>query len=260
MSGMGKGGMDKGRVARYFKKSLHTYDQHAVVQQQAARNLVSSLKEVNQSPYTTVFEAGCCTGILTCELLKEVDAEYYYLNDLVEDFGEIVLDKLGGDAKTKIEPTFGDIEQIELPEEIDLFISSSTLQWLDDVPATLLNICQKLNQKGQLAISFFTQGTLAELTDFTGSALQYADRAAMVKSLSAYMDILVNEVREYTLYFQEELDVLRHVQQTGVGGVDEFRWNKKKLLEYKQYYSQLRVKDEGLPLTYVNAEIIAIKR
>lgn len=251
--------VDKERLARYFRKSIGTYDQAAAVQLATADDLLLALKECGYEKFETVLEAGCCTGLLTEKLLSEFAINHLFINDLVADFEEILLRRIGTENQHKTISLFGDIEQIELPDSFDMFISSSTLQWLDDARDTITRVCRNVNEGGVIAISFFIQGTLQEVSGFTGIGLQYADPSDIKQSLAGEMDVLWEEVKEYTLRFHTVKEVLRHVQHTGVGGIEPFRWNRKRLADFEQYYSELGEKNR-LPLTYKNAVLIAQKR
>jgi len=62
------------------------------------------------------------------------------------------------------------------------------------------------------------------------------------------------------LFFPSVRAVLRHIRQTGVGGVDRERWNLGQLKEFERRYVEQFSSDDGLPLTYISTFVIAEKK
>ena len=104
------------------------------VQQKVGRSLIDMLGDYPKMRFDRVLEIGCCTGVMTEMFLANHTAGTLYLNDLVPEFYEIVRDRFADRADTVIEPLFGDIETLDIPSDLDLVLSSSTFQWLGDLP------------------------------------------------------------------------------------------------------------------------------
>ncbi len=253
--------VDKDNVAQTFFNNQLSYDDSAVIQKALAFRLAEQLHAQGYRRFAVALEAGCGTGNLTCEMVKRFDVESLYLNDLVSAFYQQVKQKIPDENRTDIVPFWGDIETLDIVENLDVFISGSTLQWLHDPVAFIEKIVKKLAVGGVIAISFFTEGTLKEVKDFTGVGLDYSCHAGIGQVLARLTDVLVQEKIEKKLYFKTVKDVLYHIKKTGVGGVRKnYRWTRKTYHQFEQYYEALYVPEKGLPMTYVSSIFIAEKK
>lgn len=252
--------VNKENIARSFLKGKKTYDQHAKVQQKVGRKLVDMLDDYPKLRYDRVLEIGCCTGAMTEMFLAGRKVGKLYLNDLVTEFYDPVRERLAELSDGVIEPLFGDIEHLDLPDDLDLILSSSTFQWLTDLPGSFAKIAASLKKDGYLAFSLFGPGTLTEFRQLTGVGLSY-------KAIGNVLDILAKDfilqfvdTEKHRLYFTTPRQVLRHLQATGVGGVGGFRWTGRRLREFEEAYIRLFGTPAGVPVTYVTSYIIASKK
>ncbi len=250
---------DKTKIARSFFKGRQTYDQHARVQQKVGRKLVDMLDTYPMLRYDRVLEIGCCTGAMTEMLLAGRRIGTLYLNDLVSEFHDLVLERLGGRA-AGIVPLFGDIEDLDLPTDLDLVLSSSTFQWLVDLPGSLTRITASLKRGGCLAFSLFGPGTLTEFRQLTGVGLGYAALGNIMDLLAKDFVLQFVDSETYRLYFTSPREVLRHLRATGVGGVGEFRWTSRKLRQFEEAYIRRFGTPSGVPVTYVTSYVIGSKK
>ena len=78
------------------------------------------------------------------DALPAAAGETLYLNDLVADFGASVRSGIPEERMPDLQPWFGDIEGLPLPERLTLVISSATFQWLADLPGFLHRLAQAL--------------------------------------------------------------------------------------------------------------------
>ncbi len=252
--------LDKEIIARCFLRGQHTYDQHATVQKKVSRQLIDLLSDHPQIQYDRVLEVGCCTGSMTMDLIKAHTIGKLYLNDLVPDFFKIVKERLSEESKQKIEPRFGDIEALELPGNLNLVISSSTFQWLNNLDAFFRKVSMALNENGFLVFSLFGPGTLAEFKKLTGVGLEYAPLNGILEILQRYFTVAFSETRNDTLYFETPRDVLRHLKATGVGGVSEHRWTSKGLLQFEAEYREQFGTEKGIPVSFSSLFVVASKK
>ena len=252
--------VDKEKVARSFLRGQHTYDAHAIIQYKVSRNLVDKLSHHSQISYANVLEIGCCTGNLTELLLQNFPIENLYLNDLVPHFQEIVCERVSGMDKGAIIPMFGDIEKIELPENLDLVVSSATFQWLADIKELFGKISHSLQPEGYLVFSIFGPGTLAEFREITGIGLEYSPIGELLDMLENDFHIEEEETSKEVLFFSSPKEVLRHLQATGVGGVQEYKWTPNKLRNFEEAYADRFGGTSGVPVTYMSSYILASKK
>jgi malonyl-CoA O-methyltransferase len=251
---------DKEKIARSFLRGRLTYDQHAEVQRKVGRRLVDMLADYPMIGYDRVLEIGCCTGAMTETFLARHAVGLLYLNDLVPDFYESVRERFAGRTKTVIAPLFGDIEELQLPPELDLVLSSSTFQWLADLAGFFQKIARSLTDRGYLAFSLFGPGTLTEFKQLTGIGLQYHALGKVLDMLKDDFVVRFFDTEKHHILFTSPRAVLRHLQATGVGGVSEFRWSSRTLRSFEDQYARRFGSAAGVPVTYVTSSVIASKK
>ncbi len=252
--------LDKEKIARCFLRGQKTYDQHATVQKKVSRKLIQLLGEYPEISYDRVLEIGCCTGSMTEELVRHHTIAKLFLNDLVPDFYKTVQERLPDEVTRIIEPKFGDIEAVELPENLDLVISSSTFQWLVDIKTFFSNVSNALRANGYIVFSIFGPGTLAEIKELTEVGLEYAPLGGMLDILEDKFRIELADTVKDVLYFATPREILRHLQATGVGGVSEHRWTSQGLLQFEADYIEKFGTSSGVPITFVSSFVVASKK
>jgi malonyl-CoA O-methyltransferase len=210
--------------------------------------------------YGRVLEIGCCTGAMTEMFLARYTVGLFYLNDLVPDFYDSVRKRLAGRTDGVIAPLFGDLEELDLPTDLDLVLSSSTFQWLADLAGFFRKIAGSLTDQGYLAFSLFGPGTLAEFKQLTGIGLEYLALDAVLDMLKNDFVVHSSSTERYQIFFPSPREVLRHLQATGVGGVRDFRWSSRTLRAFEGHYVQRFGSPDGIPVTYVTSSVIASKK
>lgn len=256
---------DKERIARCFRQAATTYDRHASVQREVGSRLLDLAAQTPEISYDCVLEIGCCTGLLTGMLCQRQRVKTLYLNDLVPEFEKPVLASIPAGVIPEIILCFGDIEQLPLPDGLSLILSSSTFQWLPDLPGLLTRLAQALRPGGFLVFSCFGPGTLAEFTALTGIGLDYRRQEALAALLTR--DFVVEQllVEEARLILPSPRAVLHHLRDTGVGGVQSYRWTKSALKRFElEYQSRFAVAAPagdcaGVSVTYSSIYCIARK-
>jgi malonyl-CoA O-methyltransferase len=254
------GHLDKNRIARSFLKGKQTYDQHAKVQQKVGRRLIDILDDYPQMRYDQVLEIGCCTGAMTEIFLQKHSVGKLFLNDLVPEFFSSVQDRFAAYTNCSIEPFFGDIEQLDLPSDLNLVLSSSTFQWLRDLSGIFKKISRSLINNGYLAFSLFGPGTLSEFKQLTGIGLDYRALGHVLAMLDNDFIMEFADTEKHQLFFTSPREVLRHLQGTGVGGAGDFRWTSRKLRTFEDDYSRRFGCAAGVPVTYMTSYVIASKK
>ncbi len=251
--------LDKQLIANSFKASAATYEDNATVQKQISQQLINFLQDCDGLNYSRVLEIGCCTGILTELLVGNKEIDTIFLNDIVHEFCAITGERIATRVD-RVVPMPGDIEMCPLPENLDLIVSSATLQWMSDLPTLFRKIHSALDDEGYLVFSIFGPGTMGEISDLTGRSLKYHTREELTEMLHDHFRInsLQSEVRQ--LYFPTVRAVLQHVRQTGVGGVGRGKWMTGRFKEFEKQYSSRFASEKGLSVTYTSTFVVAQKK
>lgn len=252
--------LNKEKIAQCFLRGQATYDTHALVQKKVSQKLIGLLDSYPEIDYERVLEIGCCTGTLTRDLLDYHTPGLLYINDLVSEFYPVVLERTHERFHSGIEPFFGDIEELFLPQDLGLVISSSTFQWLINLPPFFKEVATSLSDGGAFVFSLFSPGTLKEFKSLTGIGLEYRSLEEIERSLKADFNIKYTESRTDVSYFKTPRDVLRHLQATGVGGVSSARWTSSSLRKFEKEYVEKFSTEKGVPVSFVSSYVVAFKK
>lgn len=250
--------LDKNRVADRFKASAATYEHMAIVQKEISRQLVAIVDRYGVAGWSRVLEIGCCTGVLTEILCRRERIDRLFVNDLVPELCSYTERRVESSVGS-VESIPGDIEQAILPQHLDLVISSSTFQWMADLPELMKKIAAALNPGGHLAFSIFGPGTMEEIVTLTGRGLQYHTSDKLTAMVEKHYRLITIHTERKCLYFPSVRAVLRHIRETGVGGVTGERWTLSRLKAFERQYVERFQTDDGLPVTYVSTFVIAEK-
>lgn len=188
-----------------FKKYYASYDEHSVVQEQVASELVRFLPE--KQLVDKVLEIGCGTGIFTRKYLEKLQVNKLILNDIY-DSREYLQDINFQDF------ICANIELVKIPQ-VDVVLSSSVFQWIDNLEALFAKIAESTEE---LVFSIYIEGNLAEIKQHFGVSLNYHTTMALTQMLSEYFSVVNSIERTYELDFLSPLDALRHLKYTGVTG------------------------------------------
>jgi len=249
---------DGRRVATSFRRGLESYEKNAVVQREIATQLADGLKMASQTnQFERALEFGCGTGYLTRSLMKRFQLHTHYLNDVVSEC----------EAKTNEiapEATFidGPIQDVQLPERLDLVASSSAIQWIPGLKALIEHATSKLENGGWLALSGFGPDHFSELQDLgsRAAAPSYADCEELAAMLPKDMHVALLKTSQIQLEFDGLAPLLRHLRDTGVNGRADGALSKANFHTFEQRYTQKFGIEGKLPLTYQPVWLIAQRK
>lgn len=243
--------VNKSQVALRFAQAHRSYNDHAVVQKLICQQLLKLIcLYQDEIKLQNVLEIGCGSGQLSQFLLQNFDINQMILNDLYPEIEEYF------ENHNNVQFLIGDIETLSLNMPLDLVVSSSALQWVDDIDVVLSKIFKGLKPDGLFCFSSFGLKNLLEIKQLTGQGLNYLQPSELKEYLekNGFEILHLSESLEL-MHFDHPRLVLKHLKATGVTATaSHFRWTKTKLNEFYQNYEIFKLNKtqnkQQYPLTY----------
>ena len=231
-----------------FEKSMTKYDENAIVQTQTAKELVFELSKLGKN-FDTIIELGCGTGLLTKQIKENMTFSAYYANDLVEKSKNYI---------SEIIPSAifitGNAQKIKVPRKADLLVSNAMFQWFSRVSDIADCTAKMLNKGGILAFSTFGKDNFREIKETGKISLEYASAEDLTSELSKKYEILYIDEYTKTLNFNNPLEILTHMKNTGVNSLSAKTWSIKDIKTFCEKYLE---KYKTVQLSYNPIIIIA---
>lgn len=240
--------LDPKTIKKHFQKSIDKYSENAIVQKLMAQKLAGALRE---NRYENILEIGSGAGLLTAELAN-FDYKSFCANDLV-DKSELYVKKYIPQAKF----FGGDFRRIKLGQKFDLITSNAVFQWFEDLDKVLTTCSKLLNKNGILAFSTFTPDNFTEFKTVSGLSLNYKSEQELINNLSTMFEIVSVEKFEYKIKFDNPLQILAHMKNTGVNSLSKNKWGIKEVKSFCDKYKEM-VPD--LSLTYSPIIIVCLNK
>ncbi|MDR0962215.1 MAG: malonyl-ACP O-methyltransferase BioC [Mediterranea sp.] len=250
--------MDKRLIAERFARARNTYSTEARVQHQVAAKMMNLLQTYTPAErFRRIVEFGCGTGSYSRLLSRELHPERLLLNDLCGEMRECVAELLTDNILFLAD----DAETAEFPTQTDLITSCSTLQWFADAGGFFRRCHRFLAPDGYLAFSTFGKENMFEVQALTGNGLDYLPKETLQTLLSPCYDTVHLSEEIVRLSFRTPLDVLKHMQQTGVTGTEKRVWTRGRLQTFCHDYAERFADADGqVTLTYHPIYVIAKKK
>jgi malonyl-CoA O-methyltransferase len=188
-----------------------------------------------------ILDLGCGTG----DINKKIDWEYSKFIGV--DSAQGMCEK--HPKSSVISVVHKNFENVDFQEEIlrdapfDLVISSSALQWAENIEE-LIKFSSKLSKN--VAFAIFTCNTFADIYKISGLKTFLPNANELVVITKKYFDIEY-EIKKYRLGFEDNLSKFRHIKKSGVSG------GKRKLT-----VSQTKKLIKNYPHNYLEFEVIFI--
>ena len=246
--------INKRLLKRRFSRQLSEYDMKAVFQQHISETLHEKWMQTDYRKNSTVLEIGCGTGFLTRLYTEKLTPGQLLLNDLCN-----IPEELPGNLPAEYRFIQGDAEIIDVNgEKFDYIVSSSVVQWFENIKEFFRKTYNMLNDGGVMVISSFGRENMNEVSNITGVTLSYYNADTYCRMLENDFEVLhISEEYEYA-YFETPLDVLKHLKSTGVNSITASgKWTKSRINEFIERYPKT---DKGYRLTYNPIYIIARKK
>ena len=229
-------------VIEQFSRFAHHYNEHNVIQAKVAKALVSTVPDIE---YKNILDIGCGSG----EVFKNLQQYNIFFQKLtVLDSSSSMLDIHPSHPHiTKIHTDFNNKDFLNtLPtQHYDIVLSSSALQWSDNLDFTLEKLATLSNT---LYAAIFTSGTFKTLHQLANiSSPIYSAKIVQQNILKYYSDVTFT-VHQYTLYFDSTREMFRYIKKSGVSGGEK-----------KLSYKQTKYLMETYPLEYLEFEVLFVE-
>jgi len=229
------------KIVEAFSKFAYEYNKYNIIQKEVAKKLTSFLKKDN---YEKILDLGSGDG----EIYKHLQNKNIKIKEfLAFDFSEEML---------SLHPTNSCIKKVCLDfnektcfsnfseKEFDVVISSSALQWSEDLKSIFMKI-SKLSS--EYYFSFFTSNTFKTLHETANITSPIYSKEKIIDALDKTF-IYESEIIQYRLEFDSVHDMLRYIKKSGVsGGVEQLS------------YSQMKALMVNYPLDYLEFEVLFVK-
>lgn len=241
--------MDKALIRQRFAKAAGSYDRQAEMQRHVARHMAEAIKRhISDSDGWNVLEIGCGTGLFTREYLRDAHPGRLLLNDICPEV-EPYLSGLPDTIRFQFRAC--DAEPLPFPKGQDLIVSCSAIQWFEHPERFLCQCKDLLKTEGYLAFSTFGPQNVREIASLTSETLPYRSLEELRRTLSGVYQIVYSREEILHLTFSSPLDVLKHLQATGVTGIRNRKWTKGQLEDFcRRYHRQYAAPDGTVSLTY----------
>lgn len=236
---------DKNRVRKRFQTSADSYNENALIQKETAGELIEKLLKISGKNYDRILEIGCGTGLLTQKIKENLTFKVFYANDLSSDYEKRIQAVI-----PNAHFYWGDAEEIQFPENLNLIISNAVFQWFDRLEHAFARFHQILQKNGSLAFTTFGNKNYQEIKSITGNSLQYPSLSRIIDLGKKYF--LPQEAKKTlkTLYFKTPLEVIKHIHKTGVNGNSKAGWNRIDFSDFEKKYQDFYAEGRGYSLTY----------
>ena len=228
------------RIKQQFSRYAKSYLKYSTIQQKGAKLLVEHLPR----DIGVVADLGSGSGNLYKEIKSQnIKFSTYYSIDFSKEM--LKLHPIDKNVKFII----GDFNEALLFKKLkalnlDTIISSSALQWANNLEITIKN-CANIAPFG--AFFIFSSGTFKTLHSIANISSPIHSKEKILKTFNRYYKNLVIKEYNFTLEFSNTLQMLRYIKKSGVSsGV--------KKLGYKEIKSLIN----NYPLNYLEFETLLI--
>ncbi|MDD2366362.1 MAG: methyltransferase domain-containing protein [Desulfuromonadaceae bacterium] len=219
-------------IADSFSNKAAEYDSHIIVQKRVVAQLVASIESHLKDSPSRILDVGTGTGNLLGNLRSSYPDAAVYGVDIAPNMCRLAQQKLGESAQIMI----GDA--VNLPfgtEEFDLIVSSSALQWVENLAVAVNEMRRVLKPGGSIYLAFFCDGTLSELHSCFRDVLMLKDSSSTpplsrlhdfrtVDQVNAILKRL--DLEQFVVTVETEVDwyddlnsLLRSIKNIGAGSV-----------------------------------------
>lgn len=247
--------VSKQSVKKAFGNAADSYDQAAVIQSEVLERVLDKLS-VLQPQASSILDLGSGTGLATERLQNLYGQENYIGLD-------IALPMLSyAQSKQMQLSVCADAESLPFQDKsLEVIFSASTLQWSNDIVATLMEVQRVLQEQGLFLFSTFGPSTLQELKhcfqqiDEQPHVNTFLDMHELGDALLVcgyYAPVMESEI--ITVEYSDPRQLFSDLRSTGATNHIEQRarglMSKKRLNAVLQEYQQFQLSNGKYPASY----------
>lgn len=233
--------MPKSNVIKEFSRFAFEYENYHTIQVQVSDYLVQML---TSKSYKRVIDMGCGSGAV----YKSLEASCVSIDSFIAIDSSIEMlalhpSSFAIEKRCENFNTLKAFTNVYLEKE-DMFLSSSALQWSEDLVFTFSNIAQIAPS---IHLAIFTSNTFKSLHDCAGLSSPIYSQCKLEEVISKYYSASF-EIKTYRLYFENTRALFRYIKKSGVSGGE-------KRLNFKESKALLK----NYPLDYLEFEVLFVK-
>jgi len=224
------------KVQQEFSQNAKAYDQVNIIQKKVLQELLAKIDDRPEN----LLDIGCGTG--TCYRSLNWPVRHFVGMDFAE--GMLAMHPTGEEVLL-LQEDFNDPETFRKLDayRFDRIISSSALQWAEDLDATLEKIAAL---KAPVSLSIFTSNTFRTLYQTAGLSPILRSRETVTKLLKKHFDGRI-DILNYTLEFDSVREMFRYMKKSGVSAG-------RNVLGYKEMKALM----QNYPLDHLEYEIVLL--
>jgi malonyl-CoA O-methyltransferase len=230
------------KIVKEFSRFAHEYNTHNIIQSEVAKKLVSMLEK---DSYSKVLDLGAGSGAVYNNMINQnIRVDEF----IAFDFSKEMLSL--HPKKIEIQTVCSDFNNSNSfkeyrDNEFSILISSSALQWSENLPSVLDTISRLAPMH---YFAFFTAKTFSTLHEVAAINSPIYSKKSILDALNDSYSIETMEEVEYHLDFNSVLEMFRYIKRSGVSGGSG-------VLSYREMKSIMK----NYPLDYLEFEVLFIK-
>ncbi|SHO81192.1 putative methyl transferase [hydrothermal vent metagenome] len=193
-------------ILKEFSRFADSYNRINIIQKDVARELVKQLDR----EYNSILDIGCGGGEIYKNIIKS-GIEFKNLKAI--DISSNMIDIHPEDDRVELQVMSFDDKRL-LENRYDIVISSSALQWSEDLDYTLNNISKLSNR---FIFGIFTANTFKSVHKLANIESPIYKKEYLIKKIDRYFNASYRTL-SYKLYFENSYDMLKYIKESGVNG------------------------------------------
>ncbi len=248
-----------------FNSQVLLYDEFAIAQHIAARNLASVLQTYQiELEGKSIFELGAGTGMVTDQLVRLFPDSEIVSTDISPNMIAMIREKYLRYDNLRFELHDANVAH-EGMNMVQAIVSGFTLQWLDDAVASVSSWLQAMDKPGLVFLTWPGEGSfpewrrasdIAELA-FTGNVLPSTEIIDTIAAKTG-AEVEYHSIDDVVIEYPSAMDFFRSIRNIGAGVERDVVDGRRNLLRLARVWDGLS--DGSVTATYkVHTAVLSMK-